>query len=285
MYNDTANFSYVKLIKDIDTYGEVIETRNGVTKRLFDVKPFTFDSFPLVTIRKTAWKMAIREMEWFMSGDEKCPNELYPWWSTQLSKSGSYLDGYGKQLRHFSGGGDFHRDDFDQIDCLIEGLKEHPNSRRHVITTWNPDEMYYITDTNDNPLTPTCCHSTLVQFFVSRKILHMKSYQRSADVLLGLPHNWVQSWALLMYLASICNYHVGTLTWILGDAHIYQDESHVEVVKEFNSLNMFNFVDKENFLCYNHKVVKGETPPFLASDFSVSTEIQKPLVLGKPILL
>jgi thymidylate synthase len=100
------------------------------------------------------------------------------------------------------------------------------------MTVWNPAEMASISEVNENPNTPTTCHSTLIQCFVSPGgILHMKHYQRSADMLLGVPHNWIQHWAFMLYLAHHTGLSVGSMYWILGDAHIYDEESHVLAAK------------------------------------------------------
>ena len=268
---------YCQLIHDIYLHGDTIIGRNGPTKRLFAPQPVRFQTTPLVTIRKTAWKKAIREMEWFLSGDATCPPELLDWWATQLNPDGQYIEGYSHQFRSFNG-------TFDQISALIEGIKTHPFSRRHVITTWNPEFMGEICEINDNPNTPTPCHTSFAQFSVSSAgLLSMLSVQRSADMLLGVPHNWIQSWAFLLWLCVQTDYTPGDLTWIFGDAHIYCEESHIEVVTQMRYL-LDNTVPSPLHsprLIYNGK--PGDE--FKASDFEMVGKIPEPAITIRPTLL
>lgn len=273
-----ADHIYTHLIREISTRGELIAGRNGTTKRLFDLPTVEFPHTPLITTRKTAWKKAIREMEWFLSGNPRCPDELLDWWQEQLSSDGRYYGGYGDQLRNFYGDDEF----FDQISDLIDGIKSHPFSRRHVITTWNPVEMANITELNDNPKTPTTCHTTIAQFFVSPPgLLSLRSYQRSADMLLGVPHNWIQSWALLLWVAEQTNTVPHKMLWTFGDAHIYQEPSHLETVDKILSINCDSKPCRPIRLCYTGK----PDSEFKASDFEIVGEIPLPVVVTKPKLL
>jgi thymidylate synthase len=257
----------------------------------------TFDSLPLITVRKTAWKLALIEMEWFMSGSSKCPEKLSKWWAGQLDSQGRYMSGYSEQFRYQTIDGDIGF--FDQIAYILDGLKNHQNSRRLVMTSWNTGEMANITKTNNNPNTPSCCHSTVLQFFVVNGELHIKHYARSQDMLLGFQANLVQYWALLTYFAFHSNLKVGSLTWVFGDAHIYNEESHIEAAEDIikfgfnrvrdNSLGLIRNPDPEVKLnlVYNYS---GEldafgTPKFSAADFTIEGEIPKPTVLTKPKLL
>ena len=225
-----ANKIYAALLKEIIKEGDEVTTRNSDVYSHFNLPNTTFTQAPLVTVRKTAWKKALREMEWFLSGDSKCPEELLDWWHGQLNEYGWLVDGYGEQLRYSSYSDP--DDAFDQVKFIQKALKENPNSRRLLMTVWNPGDMANITDSNDNPNTPTCCHSIVVQFFVRNGYLSMKTYQRSADMLLGVPHNWIQSWAMLMWFAHHAGLKVGSMTWMWGDAHIYKEESHLQTVSK-----------------------------------------------------
>jgi thymidylate synthase len=240
-------------------------------------------------------------MEWFMSGYRECPEKLSKWWAGQLNHDGEYVDGYSQQFRESSY---FNRkeDDlggFDQIAYILDGLKNHQHSRRLVMTSWNTGEMANITKTNNNPQTPSTCHSTLIQFFVVNGELHVKHYQRSADTLLGVPCNWVQHWALLTYFAFHSNLKVGSLTWVFGDAHIYNEESHLEAAEQ---IIKFYFNRVRDFACglspypdpevtlnlvynYSGELDSFGTPKFAATDFTIEGEIPKPTVLAKPKLL
>lgn len=268
-----ADLIYINLLRTIKEEGDIRPSRNHPVQSHFGLPIVTFDSFPLVTARKTAWKLAIREMEWFLSGDPRCPDELLRWWDGQLSPDGCYYGGYGEQFRHFSDG-------FDQIRELQKGLVEHPNSRRLLIATWNPADMSRIMEWNDNEKTPTTCHTTVAQFYACGGKLSMKSYQRSADMLLGVQHNWVQSWALLMWLAQRTCLGVGSMQWIFGDAHIYQEESHLATQDAILSAPINESRDSPMLL-----IEASERFEFSADDFSIVGNIPEPVTTIRPKLL
>lgn len=272
-----ADAIYQDLLIEILDCGDEIETRNHKAISNITLPNVTFDRTPLVTFRKTAWRKALREMEWFMSGSMLCPEELKDWWNGQLDDDGCLMDGYSAQFRRSSfmdHCGDL--DNFDQVEFVKDKLKKHPNSRRLVVTTWNPGEMANITIANDNPNTPTCCHGTVLQFFVRDGKMHIKHYQRSADMLLGVPHNWIQYWALLLYFAHHAGLKPGSLTWIWGDAHIYSEESHDQAA--------YAIRESEPRECPN-LVYTPTSDDFLASDFSLDCEVPEPLVTIRPKLL
>jgi thymidylate synthase len=275
-----ADKIYLELLHEILTNGDEVTTRNSDCYSHFNLPNVTFTEFPLVTLRKTAAMTAISEQEWFFSGNGKCPDKLLPWWDGQLSPDGCLYDGYPSQFRDASSWVDGDFEQFDQVAFILEALQNNPNSRRLVMTVWNPGEMAAITETNENPNTPTCCHSIVVQFFVRDGSLHMKTYQRSADMLLGVPHNWVQSWAMLMYFAAQSNLKVGSMTWMWGDAHIYQEESHLETVRQLLELKDTLLIDQEVELFY-----EPSREEFLASDFMLVGTVPSPLVTIRPKLL
>lgn len=274
-----TDMQYQQALISILDSGEVINTRNSWTHSKIDVDPITFTSTPLVTLRNTAWKLAIREMEWFMSGDAKCPMELLPWWKNQLNDEGKYLSGYSEQFRYSPGD---HIHDFDQVHFILEGLRHNSNSRRLIMTAWSPYDMATITKKNKNPNTPSTCHSTLIQFFVRNETLYMTSYQRSADMILGVPHNWIQSWALLLWFAYHSKLKVGHLRWLFGDAHIYCHETHVTTANDIISCN-FNSLERTTFeLKYQPQ---NDSEVFRAKDFFMDGFIPAPMVFTKPVLL
>lgn len=274
-----ANQKYVCILKEILNNGDLVTTRNHEVYSHFDLPNITFTTTPLVTLRKTAWKKALREMEWFLSGNTKCPDELLDWWDGQLDISGDLLDGYGGQLRTstFYDWKVADRNNFDQVKFIQDALKNNPNSRRLLMTTWNPGEMAHITDTNKNPNTPTCCHSIIVQFFVRNGRLSMKSYQRSADMLLGVPHNWIQSWAMLMWFAHHAGLKVGSMTWMWGDAHIYNEQSHVDTAETM--IRFYTGMDEVKL------IYTPTSEDFKASDFTIEGDIPDPIVTTRPKLL
>jgi len=268
---------YCTLLKSIMSTGQRVPCRNGSTFRSFTLPTVVFDSTPLVTVRKTAWHKAIDEMEWFLSGDPTCPANLLDWWEGQLNNENRYLAGYGEQLRKFLGADS----QFDQIAALINGLRSNPFSREHVITTWNPLDMAIIKKINNNERTPACCHTTIAQFFVSETgMLSMHSYQRSADMLLGAPHNWIQSWALLLWVAAKTGYIADKLIWTFGDAHIYTHISHLQTIDQILAAKL-PLVSSAPRLIYNG----GANSDFRAADFEMIGAVPEPIVFIKPKLL
>ena len=279
------NLLYRELLVALHHHGDLLETRNGAVRSVIDYPPIIFHGTPLVTWRKTAWKKALREMEWFMSGDSLCPPELRDWWDGQLNKNNRYLNGYGQQFRHYTESLPRGRGGFDQILYLLEGISGHPESRRLVATTWNPPEMAEITQTNQNPKTPTCCHASLIQCHVRAGKLHMTQYQRSADVLLGVPHNWVAYFSLLLYLSHWSGLEAGSIRWIFGDLHLYQDQTHVECAEQFLNLDPLP-APAQCALRYQPSVAwTGLIPEFKASDFVIDGEIPEPVIMIRPRLL
>ena len=199
-------------------------TRNSAARALFCPPRATFNTFPIVTVRKAATKLALRETEWFMGGDPKCPAELEHWWRGQLNPDGQYLRGYGQQLRDAGG--------FDQVAALIDGLRSSPHGRRHRLTTWRAEDAARITEINQNPVTPTPCHWTSVQFGLVDGKLCAYFEQRSGDLLLGVLHNWIQAWALLTWVAAQVGRPVGYMIWQGIDIHLYDEPSHIACAQE-----------------------------------------------------
>jgi len=191
------------------------------------------DGFPLVTTKKVHLKSIIHELLWFLSGDTNVKylqdNGVSIWneWATaeQCARFGR-AEGelgpvYGHQWRNFgatkNADGSFSPDGFDQIATLIHDIKHNPNSRRLIVSGWNPQEA------NQVALPP--CH-TLFQFYVADGKLSCQLYQRSADVFLGVPFN-IASYALLtMMIAQVCDLGLGDFVWTGGDCHLYSN--HLE---------------------------------------------------------
>ncbi|MCA2594019.1 MAG: hypothetical protein IM526_02510 [Microcystis sp. M38BS1] len=162
----SADITYAFLLQNILRLNNVVETRNHSCYCNPFLDNVIFDSLPLITVRKTAWKLALTEMEWFMSGSLKCPEKLSKWWAGQLNKDGNYINGYAEQFRNQTtttygrdehGMNEYNLDGFDQIAYILDGLKNHQHSRRLVLTSWNTGEMANITKTNNNPNTPSTC--------------------------------------------------------------------------------------------------------------------------------
>jgi thymidylate synthase len=204
-------------------------------------------------------------MEWFLSGSNlvaDLPESVQKWWTPWANEHGCVANNYSSQFRAFAGApnGD-HVAYCDQIEYLIESLKSHPNSRRAVITSWNTADMA----SSHTPITN--CHGTVIQCFVdSRDNVDMFMYQRSADMVVGTPHNWIQYWALLQYLAHRAGRQPGKFTWMGGDCHIYED--HVDLVKRM--LEVCNEDDDALGPTASPQLIyTPSSDEFLASDFSL----------------
>ena len=247
---------FCQLLDGIRTWGNEIDTRNSKTKRLIN-QAMRFDSTPLISIRRTAWKNALREMEWFMSGSNNI-NDLHPkvhhWWSEWANDDGIIENNYSKQFRAFMG----TTGALDQIDHAIKSLKNHPYSRRNVLTTWNSAEMASAT----TPITN--CHGTMIQLHVEPdNKVHMMMVQRSCDMVLGVPHNLIQYWAFLMYLCHRSGREVGSFTWIGGDCHIYNN--HLEMTDKM--IKRVGEVEETPQLVYT-----PTSDDFKADDFTLNGE-------------
>ena len=228
---------YLELLEDILENGETREDRTGVGTISVFGRQLRFDlekGFPAVTTKKLAWKACKSELIWFLegSGDERrlakilhgtkdpanstiwSGNATAPYWLPKAKFEGDLGRVYGVQWRDWGG--------VDQIKKLIDGIKQDPYSRRHIVSAWNVDEL-------DNMALPPC--HVMSQFSVSnngRLSCHM--YQRSVDVFLGLPFN-IASYALLTHMiAQVCGLRVGELVISTGDTHIYLN--HREQVEE-----------------------------------------------------
>jgi len=250
---------YHDLLQDILNNGESRDDRTGVgTISVFGRQlRFPLDSgFPAITTKKLAWKACVGELLWFIEGssDERrlaeithgtkegkvtiwTPNALAPYWKPKAKFEGDLGRVYGVQWRHWNkyveemnygpahkGGTRLAVDqhEVDQLKNLIEGIKNDPNGRRHILSAWNVSEM-------DQMALPPC--HVMSQYYVSKdKKLSCHMYQRSVDVFLGLPFN-IASYALLTHMiAQVCGLGVGELIISTGDTHIYSD--HIEQVKE-----------------------------------------------------
>lgn len=251
--------SYLELMQDILDNGEERGDRTGVGTISVFGRQLRFDlrkEFPAVTTKKLAWKAVSGELLWFIegSGDERrlaeithgtkegvvtiwSPNAEAPYWKHKATFLGDLGRVYGVQWRHYrkykevkdygpahNGGERVATDktEVDQLLNLVEGLKNNPHDRRHILNAWNVGEL-------DQMALPPC--HVLSQYYVNSKgELSCHMYQRSVDVFLGLAFN-IASYALLTHmLAQVCNYTPGELIISTGDTHIYLN--HLDQVKE-----------------------------------------------------
>ncbi len=191
------------------------------------------EGFPIVTTKKIPFRWVAEELFWFLSGDTSEANlrargvDIWAEWADEEHtgrfgrEPGDLGPVYGYLWRSF--GGDYpQRNGVDQIANLLSEIQKKPNSRRLIVTGWDPRQA-------DNVDLPPC--HTLFQFKVeNERILHCQLYQRSADAFLGVPFN-ISSYALLVHLvAHVCALEVGEFVYTLGDYHIYQN--HLEQVNQ-----------------------------------------------------
>ncbi len=179
------------------------------------------EGFPLVTTKKLHLRSIIHELLWFLKGDTNIAylrENGVTIWDEWADENGDLGPVYGYQWRSWPAPDGSH---VDQIANLIEGLKTNPNSRRHIVSAWNPALV------DDMALPP--CHC-LFQFYVADGRLSCQLYQRSADIFLGVPFN-IAAYALLtMMVAQVVGLKPGDFVHTLGDAHIYSN--HFEQVRE-----------------------------------------------------
>ena len=215
---------YLDLLREIRDNGVTKTDRTGVgTKSIFghQMRFNLQDGFPLLTTKKVFLKGIIYELLWFLKGDTNIKfltdNNVHIWdeWADENGDLG-YV--YGKQWRSWEA---TDGRVIDQISQVVDLIKNHPDSRRILVTAWNPAEI-------DKMALPPC--HCLFQFYVADGKLSCQLYQRSADTFLGVPFN-IASYALLtMMLAQVCGLEPGEFIHTTGDTHIYLN--HLEQVNE-----------------------------------------------------
>jgi thymidylate synthase len=214
---------YHKLLRHILENGQKKEDRTGTgTLSVFGYQ-MRFDlakGFPLVTTKKLHLKSIIYELLWFLNGDTNIKylkDHGVSIWNEWADANGNLGPVYGYQWRNWPGR---NGEQIDQISKLMDQLKKKPDSRRHIVTAWNP------ADVDQMALPP--CHA-LFQFYVADGKLSCQLYQRSCDTFLGLPFN-IASYALLVHMiAQQCDLEPGEFVWTGGDVHIYNN--HLEQVQ------------------------------------------------------
>lgn len=282
---------YLELCQKVMNEGiDKSDRTNTGTRSLFGYQ-MRFDlskGFPLLTTKKMYYRAIFHELFWFISGSTNIRplviNNVRIWneWAYErYVNSNDYMNEtmdeylekikldeefakihgelgpvYGKQWRDFNG--------VDQLQELIEGIKTNPNSRRHILSAWNPSEI------NQMALPP--CH-LLMQFYVANNKLSCQLYQRSADIFLGVPFN-IASYALLTHLiADITGLEVGDFVHTLGDAHIYSNHfdqvnlqltrdpmplSQLVIKNHHKKIDDYSFEDIEITNYLSHPTIKAE---------------------------
>lgn len=208
---------YLDLLRKVLETGTDKKDRTGVGARSIFGHQMRFDldaGFPLVTTKKVHLRSIIYELLWFIRGDSNVSylrSNGVSIWDEWADENGDLGPVYGYQWRHWGG---------DQLASVVEGIRTQPDSRRHIVSAWNVEQLPQMA------LPP--CH-LLYQFYVADSRLSCQVYQRSADLFLGVPFN-IASYALLtMMVAQVCALKPGELVHVLGDAHIYHN--HYEHVR------------------------------------------------------
>lgn len=282
---------YLNLAKYVLKNGKLRKNRTKIdtisvfgTHTRYDLKK----GFPLLTTKQVFYESIIKELLWFISGDTNIKylvdNNVKIWneWPYEKYKNSKFYNNedlnefidkikhddefakkhgnlgpvYGKQWRNFNG--------VDQLSKLIHDIKNNPESRRLIISTWNPSEI------NEMLLPP--CHS-FFQFYVNDNKLSCQLYQRSADLFLGVPFN-IASYSLLTHMiAQVCNLEADEFIHTIGDCHIYKN--HIEQIKlqltrkpkklpqlkinkNIKNIEDFKFSDFEIVNYDHYPVIKGE---------------------------
>lgn len=233
---------YLDLLRHVLDRGTIKSDRTGTGTRSVFGWQMRFDlsaGFPLLTTKKLHLRSIIHELLWFLQGSTNVrvlqENGVHIWdeWADADGELGPV---YGHQWRHWQTS---DGREIDQIAHVVEGLKANPDSRRHIVTAWNPGEM-------DRMALPPC--HLLFQFYVApalpsasdrRPRLSCQLYQRSADIFLGLPFN-IASYALLtLMMAQVCGYQPGDFVHTLGDAHLYEnhlDQARLQLTRDVRAL-------------------------------------------------
>lgn len=223
---------YHDLMRHVLENGCHKEDRTGTgTKSVFGYQ-MRFDlneGFPMVTTKKLHLKSIIYELLWFLKGDTNI-NYLQEngvkIWDEWADENGDLGPVYGHQWRNWNS------EEIDQITELIDTLRKNPNSRRMLVSAWNPSVLpdtskSFAENVSDGKAALPPCHA-FFQFYVAEGKLSCQLYQRSADIFLGVPFN-IASYALLtMMVAQVCNLQVGDFIHTFGDAHIYNN--HLEQI-------------------------------------------------------
>ena len=189
------------------------------------------DGFPLLTTKKLHLRSIIHELLWFLNGDTNVrylQDNKVSIWNEWADENGNLGPVYGHQWRNWNSDG------IDQISILIDQIKNNPNSRRMIVSAWNPSVLpdtskSFSENVSDNKAALPPCHA-FFQFYVSDGKLSCQLYQRSADTFLGVPFN-IASYALFtIMIAQVTDLEVGDFIHTFGDVHLYNN--HIEQAKE-----------------------------------------------------
>ncbi|MGB2172085.1 MAG: thymidylate synthase [Flavobacteriaceae bacterium] len=267
---------YLDLIRHIQANGVTKTDRTGTgTQSVFGYQMrFNLSKgFPMVTTKKLHLKSIIHELLWFLKGDTNITylqDNGVRIWNEWADDKGDLGPVYGHQWRNWNSEG------IDQIKELIQTLKTNPDSRRMLVSAWNPSVLpdtsqSFSENVANNKAALPPCHA-FFQFYVAEGQLSCQLYQRSADVFLGVPFN-IASYALLtMMVAQVCDLKLGDFVHTFGDAHIYSNHKAqielqlsrepkslptMKINPEVKDLFAFTFDDFELLNYAPHPLIKG----------------------------
>lgn len=253
---------YLDLLRYVRENGKFRADRTGTgTYSVFgpQLEVDLSEGFPLLTTKKMHLKSIIHELLWMLSGDTNIhylQNNGVRIWNEWADENGDLGPVYGHQWRHFDGpNGTFS----DQITQVVEQIKNNPNSRRLIVSSWNPTQV------DDMQLPP--CHC-FYQFYVCDGELSLKLYQRSADMFLGVPFNIASYTLLTMLVAQECNLIPAKFIHTFGDAHIYAN--HLEQV----DLQL----SREPFVLPKMEIVKKSLLEHTIEDFNLVDYVSHPTI-------
>jgi thymidylate synthase len=234
---------YIELIKVVLEKGEKKEDRTGTgTLSVFghQMRFNLEDGFPLLTTKKLHLRSIIHELLWFLQGDTNIgylKENSVSIWNEWADENGDLGPVYGSQWRNWNNEG------IDQISEVIQGIRNNPDSRRHIVAAWNPSVLpisgkSFAENVALGKAALPPCHAWF-QFYVAGGKLSCQMYQRSADIFLGVPFN-IASYALLtMMVAQVTGLKAGEFILTLGDAHLYinhLDQAKLQISRETRSL-------------------------------------------------
>jgi len=268
---------YLDLIQHVRDNGIEKNDRTGTgTKSVFGYQ-MRFDlneGFPMLTTKKLHLKSIIHELLWFLKGDTNISylqENNVKIWDAWADENGDLGPVYGHQWRNWDSEG------IDQITEVIETIKTNPDSRRMIVSAWNPSvlpdtSVSFSENVKNGKAALPPCHA-FFQFYVTDGKLSCQLYQRSADIFLGVPFN-IASYALLtMMMAQVCNLEAGDFVLTFGDAHIYSnhlEQINLQLSREVRSLpqmkinpkvkSIYDFTfDDFELINYNpHPHIKGK---------------------------
>ena len=224
---------YLDLLQQVLDNGTDKSDRTGTGTRSvfgYQMRFNLADGFPVLTTKKLHLKSIIHELLWFLAGDTNIrylKENGVRIWDEWADENGDLGRVYGAQWRSWRGA---NGETVDQIANVVRQIRQNPDSRRLIVSAWNPAEV------DDMALPP--CHA-LFQFYVANGKLSCQLYQRSADIFLGVPFN-IASYALLtMMMAQVCGLQAGEFVHTLGDAHLYQnhlEQARLQLTREPRAL-------------------------------------------------